>query len=645
MTETLSPSFSETLPGYDPVDLEDLELRQKARPLHSLDATVVRDPRDHPSFPTVCDVDGAFDLVLTHCGRPLCMPCQRKRVARQVSLVMRAVYLLKAERDRVLEAENRHLDFRFPTVTLKVRPEHSLASETDRIKMCYSRLRRTAFWKRCDVRGDLPHIEFERMVRFDLDADRATDRFDALIMPRLRSRTRQWHQGELDSPTVIDVVHRLVLDSVWSTVLELTDWYVHVHSLVMSAFMPAGPDYERELKEHMRRPRREGNLRDEWHAITGDSYIVKIESVQDDVSLVRELVKYVEKPTDDMDESIESWPIEARQEAAATLAGPHRTRWYCKSHHARKRTTCLGAKEGYDRTALALIGTGRKHKDPFCCDGEYRKERTGFRPLLPTGLFRCAIRLAKGDLGHCCGCCAWDDFCEYQWSHGETGLCQPVGHINVCAVRTASFDLPKREHNCRHCGLGNLRGLSWWEHHDYPNAAIALNSIQAYETTDDVDEPLGRRPNLMAEMPAGWIPPPPFTNYRPEIRLPIIEILENEPHALEALFDVWCPDRDPSAKQLDRNLDTILLGVLSLENLEYIFRDSHGVYSVNPRKTKGLVDAWSRAKYEKIRVDGPPREDPGSSPGSSAETPGAICDSEDRVDHWRSSSPFSGGIE
>lgn len=632
MTETLSPSFSETLPGYDPVDLEDLELRKRAKPLHSLDATVVRDPKDHPSFPAVCDVCGGSNLVLTHCGRPLCIPCQRKRVARLVPLVTRAVFLLKAERARILEAENKRLDHRFLTTTLKVRPGHSLASEVERAKDSYSRLRRTAFWRRCDVRGDLPRLEFVREVRFDLNIDAAMKRFDALIIQRLKSRAKQWHQDELDSPTESDVAHRLVLESVWNTALALTDWYVHVHSVVLSAFMPAGPEYERELKDKRARSESEGNLRDEWHKITGDSYIVKIESVRDDVSLARELVKYVEKPTDDLDESIESWPVEARQEAASTLAGPHRTRWYCHTHNSRSRSKCLDFKPR----------PGMKLKHP--CDGEYRQERSGFRPLLPSGLFRCAIRAAKGQLNKCCQCCDWNkvkvgmttkDFCIFKSTSGAFGSCYPTERVTLCAIRCASFNLPKREHNCRHCGLGKLRNLRWWESRGDSNAGIALNSIRAHETTCESDEPLGRHVNLMADMPAGWIPPPPFANYEPGIRLLIIERLEKEPRTLDDFMTLFIPGANfaVDTEAEDRLLDTVRLGLLSLENLGYIFRSSRGVYLVNPRMTKGLVERWYDAK-KKLREDAP-RADPV-----------VTCeDPEDRADRWRSSSPFSGGLE
>jgi len=457
------------LDSFDPVlvadALEDHALRRKARPLHPLDWTAVVNEKGHPAYPAVCDVCGTLSMVLNHCGRPLCIPCQRKRVSRNAPIVMDATLRVQAWLEEQNRAHNKRWRLRFITLTLRNVPFGMLASTVNRIQRAYQALRRRRFWRDCDVQGDFPRVE-------------------------------------------------------WT--LTSTGWHIHLHVFVAGGFVPAGPDVARPG---------ESNLRDEWLALTGDSMVVKIESVDSARDAVPELVKYLFKPTDDLGESIAGWPEEARKEMAAVVAGPYRTAWYCRPHRSRFRARCL------ERWVDTPVGF-----QPVVCEGEYRLERQGFRPLLPTGIFRSMLTRAK-------------------------------------------YEREARPSDCPSCGLGKLHARAYWlgRARDCGQgdcwASSALNLIQEHEMTSDYPRP---RLNLLAEMPSGWIPPPPYEDFRPEVRVVIVDMLRRTPRGLDNLLDLMSvpPEHEHA----------IELALLSLERLGIVHRERSGAYCLNGPLLKRLTE-------------------------------------------------------
>ena len=442
----------------------DGKLRRDALPFRVLDDTVVTDAKGHDGRGTVCETCGQSAWTITHCGRPLCIPCQRKRVGRQFPHMSKALIAGQARMDELSKVQNVKYAYRFVTVTLKSVPIGQLAHGVRRIKRSYQALRRTAFWKGCRVLGDLPRVE----VTFSEGA-----------------------------------------------------WHVHVHSIVSSIFMPAGDKFG------------VGNLTDAWLAVTGDSFINKVESVTDTSGALRELVKYIFKPTDDMEKSISAWPDNVRRELAEVLAGPYRVVWFCPVHHARTRSECLQVAREQEDARLAGSGI---HAE--VCEGEYRLERQGFRPLLPSGIFREILR--------------------------EVKLEEP--------------DKP----SCHQCGLGNMRDRRWWENSQimihgwdhgnaFQSADCALNLIHAHEMTEEH----GRSPlDLHYCMPSGWIPPPEFADFVPETRHIIVDMLREREQDFDGLLDRWTFGFDESR--------VLRLGLRSLENLSVVEVEyGTGIYRLN----------------------------------------------------------------
>jgi len=415
----IEPLFATIAEGF----AEDLELRAKARPLHPLSIEVVSSAKDHPCFPTVCPVCGSLASALSHCGRPLCIPCWKAKAGRKAVRLSRAVIRLEATKKRIRHLHG--LDYvpgvRFVTVTLKVHQGH-LKNGLARMMEYAGRLRRSKFWT-SHVIGDYPKLEFA------LSAD---------------------EDGRLA-------------------------WYVHLHSLADGRFLPAGPDVAHEG---------EGNLRDVWHRITGDSFIVKVVPLTENPrEIVGEIEKYLAKPISESCGRIQDWPDDLRRELAEVVAGPYRIRWFCPSHRARTREKCLSYSPppGFQ---------------PIPCEGEYRLERSGFRGLMPTGVFREV--LGKIDL-----------------EREEKGL----------------------EGLCIRCGLDRPRGPSYWEERGdfgHPNAAVALNLIQTHTLTDCRSE---RRRNPVAEGESGWIPPPGLEGFSLRLVDEITGFLRKKPSLVEIVLE------------------------------------------------------------------------------------------------------------
>jgi len=429
--QTPSASFSyddselvqSPLPDYESVDIEDLELRQMARPLHSLDFAVVSSEKGHPAIGAVCEVCGKGEKLLSHCGRPLCIPCMKKKAGRKAVLLSRALIEI-ANRRRYA---NIRPGLRLLGLTIKTRPGH-LKNGVERLKKCFAELRRRTVW------------------------------------------TKTWN--------VEGVYARME----WTLTQE--GWHIHIHAIIVSKFIPAGPDFAKEG---------EPNLRDVWHDITGDSFIVDLEEIEPNPSnVVHEVEKYLVKPISETEERIQNWPLETRQELAEVIAGPHRTNWYCPVHHSHTRKKCLDYRPQ----------PGMKMRRP--CEGEYRKERQGFRVFAPTGSFRKVMRDVKAN---------------------------------------------KTEKNlCRRCGLGRVRNRRFWKDaeymDDFGNASVALNLIEAHETTDrDLIRHLYSG-DPTANLPMGWHPPPGFEGYDPKIALGISQYLRERPRTIEWMLETLCANLD-----------------------------------------------------------------------------------------------------
>jgi hypothetical protein len=435
----VSEALEIALPGWDPVDREDLELRKKAVPLYPLDSTVITSEKGHKAMGIVCEICGKGEKLLTHCGRPLCIPCMKKKSGRKRVRLSKALAMsVVSEMETFNRAHNRQDRLRLVTLTETTKPGHLKNGVTRLVKDFRKLCKSKAWMDEWGVRGILPDIE-------------------------------------------------------WT--LTENGWHVHVHMALIGGFIPAGPDFARPG---------EPNLRDIWQGITGDSFIVDVREIRDPRTVVSEVEKYLVKPISDSNERIQDWPLEVRHEVAEVIAGPHRIRWYCHTHRSRSRKNCLDF----------IPRPGMKLKHP--CDGEYRKERAGFRSLLPTGSFRKA----------------------FQEVDAET----------------------EDQNLCRRCGMAKMRGSQYWNQRDGPaNAQIALNLIEAHEAGDtkEIKGLCGGDP--MANMPSGWTPPPGFEGYDPKIALTISSFLKEKPRSIEWILDL--------CEQLDYNLtERIVQGQMRLGN-------------------------------------------------------------------------------
>jgi hypothetical protein len=116
-------------------------------------------------------------------------------------------------------------------------------------------------------------------------------------------------------------------------------------------------------------------------------------------------------------------------------------------------------------------------------------------------------------------------------------------------------------------------------------AEAALNLIQDHETTG---MPASQQLNLLAEMPAGWHPPPPYENFRPALRAWIVLILGSGALGIERIVDV-----------LESRLDTLLdrgvvqLAVWSLRSLGVIWPDGYQRFHLNEEMLQRLTGARS----------------------------------------------------
>lgn len=282
--------------------------------------------------------------------------------------------------------------------------------------------------------------------------------------------------------------------------------------------MPAGQDFAKKG---------ESNLSDEWLKVTGDSMIVKIESCPDawsdgqfNSSLVKEIAKYEVKPIDDSEKDIKDWDEDLRRELAEWKAGSFRIRWYCHTHQSRKRSKCLDFKPR----------PGMKLKRP--CDGEYRKERSGRRSLIPRGIFRQSIRELKEEKN----------------------------------------SLPESEKwNCWNCGIGKTRSKRSWEGEGrgerVNNAQLALQFTQAHETVVDTRI---HRPNPLQDMPSGWIPPPPLEDWSPALARGICQVCEKTARTLDEIFDFLDPEQE--------HAPTVEKTLWGLSNLGLIYHSKSDVY-------------------------------------------------------------------
>jgi len=463
---------SDMVPSTD-YAVEDSVLRRLAMPFRELDDTVVTSPKGHEGRSTVCHVCGSGSWTISHCGRPLCLPCQGKKASRYYPIINKALIAGQTLMDRRLKDTNIRYEYRFVTVTIKSVPDGHLNRAVRKASKAWQNLRRSVFWTvQCDVLGDIPRLEI--------------------------------------------------------TYSQTEGWHVHIHSIVASKFMPAG-----ELFNPLRSvgdfdPKHPENLTDQWHALTGDSIIVKIGSVKDAASLTRELVKYIFKPTDDKEMGISSWPASARRELAETLAGPYRIVWFCPSHHSRKRQECLDYESPNGHTRVR-------------CEGEYRLERQGFHPLTPSGIFRTDAT--------------------------RQGL--------ISAAKEEEPDKP----SCHQCGLGELRGRRYWEDIqryygcDNSNASIALNLIPEHQVAGGTTRtPL----DLHYHMPSSWKPPPEYENFKPWMRQHVVDMVRHHAQDELEITEVWHSlfPEDPD--------DVPMLNIKSLSNLHVLERDSKtGYYRVN----------------------------------------------------------------
>ena len=312
--------------------VEDSALRRLAMPFRELDDTVVTSPKGHEGRGAVCHVCGAGSWTISHCGRPLCLPCQKKRAARYYPIINNALIAGQVVMKRRHRATNRKYAYRFMTVTIKSVPDGHLHRAVRKAEKAWQDLRRSTFWKvQCDVLGDIPRLE----ITYD----------------------------------------------------QTEGWHVHIHSIVASKFVPEGDLFNPLHFKGDPDPKHPQNLRDQWLALTGDSIIVDVRAITSPVSFTRELVKYVFKPTDDKKKNISNWPASARRELAETLVGPHRMVWYCPTHHSRDRQHCVDhvTPDGY--TTVECAGAYRLERQgfhPLEPSGMFRSEPTRAKKI-PSG--------------------------------------------------------------------------------------------------------------------------------------------------------------------------------------------------------------------------------------------------------------------
>lgn len=526
-------AFSETLPGYDPMDLEDLELRRKASFLNPPTSQVVLTEKGHPAMGLVCEICGFGMKLLSSCGVVLCIPCWHKSAIRSFE----EVYPVVEEAIKQRESSNMRSGIRYATLPVHHHKGESLRSVHSRLWAAWNKLRRNQFWK--------SHVE------------------GAILKREITYGVNGWHP--------------------------------HLSMIIIGRFIPATKSRAKPGEE---------NLSDVWHAITGDSSIVHIETPHrphrgglEGRELVKELAKYVTKPTaqdeDGTGVRIDGWPEDVRLELAQVLAGGIRTKWYCRTHRSRSRKGCLNY--------IPRDGMRLREK----CEGQYRKERTGYRRLIWYGRFK-RIR---------------DDL---------AGKIAP--------------EEPKAV--CKKCEIGRLKTEYWWDEDEYgrhihPNADLALQFIQAHKSTDYDSLMEYFKDQNKEGPPRGWIP-----NYENAVRTPLRGVRNEEIayHILGCLrsgvAEWYAVPRSWNAIQDSFGDELAKAGYAArcqLEKAGYIegaeSRRSDPECQLTG-KGKWRMHCWHTNEEDTLREEPPP------------EDPGVPCvDSENCADRWRLRGPFSGGLE
>ena len=248
---------------------------------------------------------------------------------------------------------------------------------------------------------------------------------------------------------------------------------------------------------------------------------------------------------------------------------------------------------------------------PQKCLGEYRKERTGFRRLIWYGEFK-----------------------------------------KIRDELNAQEQVPDSKTICHKCEIGRMRSQYWWDEseeqcHIHPNADLALQSIQAHKSTDYDSLMEYFKDQNKEGPPRGWIP-----NYENAVRTPLRGVRNEEIayHILGCLrsgIAAWyAVPRSWNVIQDSFGDEFAKAGYAArcqLEEAGYIAGIESRRYEPKYQLTgkgKWRMHCWHATEEDALQED-TPRE----SRESSDETPSAICDSENRADLWRSSSPFSGGLE
>lgn len=92
---------------------------------------------------------------------------------------------------------------------------------------------------------------------------------------------------------------------------QRSQWHVHVHAIYDGSYFP------------------QSVLKDVWHKITGDSFIVDVRTVPDRRSAANYIAKYVAKPVE-----VERWPESAVREYAAAMKGRRLLQTFGSAHKA-----------------------------------------------------------------------------------------------------------------------------------------------------------------------------------------------------------------------------------------------------------------------------------------------------------------------